>query len=197
MVVKTLKTLVPMLLLWLAVAAPVRAYDDEVQAKTVSVMLKGLTLKLPTTWASSDTVSSMRLATYEIPASMGDKDKGELSVFSFPGGGGGVAANLERWVGQFSTKGRTMKVTQGTTDGKATYYLADIAGTFNKPVGPPVLRQTEAAEGYRMLAAIIVLENEDVYYLKLTGQDATIKAQTDAFRASFGGDAKQEKPYEL
>lgn len=196
MVVKSLKTLLPMLLL-LSVVAAVRAEDEKVQAETVSVKLQGLELKLPKTWAKSDTVSSMRLATYEIPVAEGDKDKGELSIFTFPGGGGGVAANLDRWVGQFSTKGRTMKVTQGTGNAKSTYYLADIAGTFNKPIGPPILRKTEAAEGYRMLAAIIVLENEDVFYLKLTGPDATIKAQSDAFRASFGGDAKTEKPYEL
>lgn len=196
MVVKSLKTLLPMLLL-LSVVAAVRAEDEKVQAETVSVKLQGLELKLPKTWAKSDTVSSMRLATYEIPVAEGDKDKGELSVFTFAGGGGGVAANLDRWVGQFSTRGRTMKVTQGTGNAKSTYYLADIAGTFNKPIGAPILRKTEAAEGYRMLAAIIVLENEDVFYLKLTGPDATIKAQADAFRASFGGDVKTEKPYEL
>ena len=77
------------------------------------------------------------------------------------------------------------------------YYLAEIAGTFKKPDGPPFLRKTKPAPGYRMLGAIVELDGKGVYFLKLTGPDATIKAEADAFRRSFGGDRESEKPFEL
>ena len=48
-----------------------------------------------------------------------------------------------------------------------------------------------------MLGVILELEDKGVYYLKLTGPDATIKAQADAFRKSFGGDAKSETDFEI
>ena len=196
--VKTVKTMLSLAMLFAVFCSTqVRGDETKAAAKTVTVKLKSLELTLPTTWVKSDQVSSMRLATYEIPAAEGDTDKGELSVFSFPGGGGGVAANLERWIGQFSSTGRKLKVTQGTGKAKSSYYLADISGTFNKPVGPPILRKTQSAPGYRMLAAIIVMENEEVFYLKLTGPEETMKAQVDAFRSSFGGDEKKEKPFEF
>ena len=165
-------------------------------AAATEVKLKDLTLKLPATWKVAPSTSSMRLATYMIPAAEGDKEGGELTVFNFGGGGGDVASNLSRWIGQFGGEGRTSKLTKGKA-GDNEYYFADIAGTYNKPVGPPVLRQTEEAPGFRMLGAIVVLEDKGVYFLKLTGPDATIKAQLEAFRESFGGSSKTETDYEI
>lgn len=164
--------------------------------KTTDVKVKDMTLKVPETWKQKPNSSNMRLATYEIPAADGDAENGELTIFSFGGGGGGVGANLTRWIGQFGTDGRTSKVTKGKA-GDNDYYFADIAGVYNKPVGPPILRKTKPTPGYRMLGVILVLEGKGVYYLKLTGPDATIKAEADIFRASFGGDRKSEKDFEI
>lgn len=190
------KTLTTTCLMILTGVLMVPSLSAEDAPKVTEVKLKDLTLKVPETWKSVPSASSMRLATYSVPAAEGDKEEGELSVFNFGGGGGDVASNLSRWIGQFGGEGRSSKVTKGKS-GDNEYYLADISGTYNKPVGPPILRKTESAPGYRMLAAIVVLEEKGVYYLKLTGPDATIKAQADAFRASFGGDAKSETDYEL
>ena len=47
--------------------------------------------------------SAMRKASYEVPRAKGDSDDGELAVFYFgPGQGGGIEANVDRWVKQFS-----------------------------------------------------------------------------------------------
>ena len=81
--------------------------------ETVEVKLKDLVLNLPKDWETSDTVNNMRLATYVIPAAEGDKDKGELAISTFGRDGGGVAANLERWVGQFDAEGREVTIKQG------------------------------------------------------------------------------------
>ncbi|MDG1896324.1 MAG: hypothetical protein P8J37_15585 [Fuerstiella sp.] len=170
--------------------------DDAKKAEATEVKLKDLTLKIPATWKSKPSASRMRLATYTIPAAKGDSDSGELTVFNFAGGGGDVGANISRWVDQFSGDGRTSKVTKGKA-GNNDYYFANIAGTYRKPVGPPILRKTEAAPGYRMAGVILVLQGKGVYYLKLAGPDATIKAQAEAFRKSFGGNSEGESEYEL
>jgi len=183
-----------------ALSSSVLQADDEKKKdapeETVEVKLKDLVLNLPKSWAESDTVNSMRLATYEIPAADGDKDKGELAISTCGGDGGGVAANVDRWVGQFSPDGREASIKKGMA-GKNAYHIADIAGTYQKPVGPPRDRKTVPAEGYRMLGVIITLEGKGVYFLKLTGPDATVKAQAEILRASFGAKSESEEDYEI
>jgi len=164
--------------------------------ETTTVKLRDLSLTLPKSWSASDQQSQMRLATYFIPAAAGDKDKGELAISTFAGGGGGIAPNLQRWISQFDAAGRKAAVKKGKA-GANEYYVADITGTFQKSVGPPILRKTEPAPGYRMLGVIVVLPSEEVYFLKLTGPDATVKAQAEALRTSFGGKSDGEEDYEL
>lgn len=189
-----------------ATAVPLMADDQATTAdakkadakavKTAEVMVQDLKLMVPETWTKAENTSRMRLATYKTPTVEGDKEKGELTIFSFPGGGGGLAQNLERWIGQFSSEGRKSTVTQGTA-GDNQYYIADVTGTFNKSIGGPFSGQKEAVKGSKMLAAIVVLEGKGVYYLKLVGPEASIEAQAKLFRQSFGGDKSTEKPYAM
>lgn len=172
------------------------AVQEAKEIGTREVKLKDLTLKLPMTWEEQKSASSMRLGTYSIPAVKGDEEPAELAVFNFGGGGGTVSDNLDRWIKQFSGDGKTVKVTKGKA-GENEYFIADIAGTYNKPVGPLVLQKTEPAENYRMLGAIVVLEGKGVYFLKLAGPDATVKAQAKMFRESFMGDVAKETDYEI
>ncbi|MCA9060103.1 MAG: hypothetical protein KDA85_16460 [Planctomycetaceae bacterium] len=181
------------LLACLAMNSLVAADDTE---KTSDVQLKDLTLKVPASWEKAANTSSLRLATYKIPRTEGDKEDGELTVYTFAGGGGGLEANLSRWVSQFASDGRKSKITQGKV-GENAYYIADITGTYNKPIGPPFAQQTEATPGYRMLGVYLVLEGKGVYFLKLTGPDATVKAQAEKLRKSFGADAARETAFEL
>lgn len=165
---------------------------DDAPAKTVEVKLQDLTLNVPTSWKESPK-RPMRLATWSIPAAEGDEGTGELAVYHFRGGGGGVEANIARWIGQFDRKERVTKITTGKA-GEDTYYVVEVTGTYNQPIGPPIRQQTKPVAGSRMLAVILQLD-KGVYYLKLTGKDATVKAQSDALRAAFGGDAKSEKEH--
>ena len=169
--------------------------DEKPQETTISVTLGTLKLTIPESWKTSATKNRMRLATYEIPAADGKDEKGELAISTFPGGGGPVKDNLKRWVGQFEADGRESKLTQGKA-GDNDYYIADISGTYNKPIGPPIRGQKKPTPGSRMLAVILV-QDDATYFLKLTGEDETVKAQAAAFRASFGGDADEEEEYAL
>jgi len=164
---------------------------DDAPAKTTEVKLRALTLQVPETWKQTPSKSSMRLATFEIPAASRDAGAGELAVFNFGGGGGSVNANISRWVGQFDSKGRESEVTVGEA-GDQEYHVLEVSGTYNQSVGPPIRRQTKAMPDSRMLAVILQLD-AGVYFLKLTGPDETVKAQAVALRESFGGDIKSEK----
>jgi hypothetical protein len=176
--------------------AKVARSDDNQKGETVDVKIKDLILNVPVSWESVPGSSSMRLATYRIPPAGGDDVPGELTVFNFPGGGGDVGANLARWVGQFEADGRTAEATQGKA-GKHSYIVSTVSGTFHKPVGPPIRRQTENVAGYRMVNVMLNVGDGKVYFIKLVGPLATIKAQEKALRASFGGDAEKEEDYEL
>jgi hypothetical protein len=165
------------------------------KAETVEVKLRDLVLNVPKDWAAAAD-KPMRLATYEIPNAEGDKEKGELAISTFGGDGGGVAPNLERWVGQFDAEGREVTIKKGVV-GDNTYHVADISGTYQKSVGPPMLRKTTPAKGYRMLGMIVQIKDKGVYFLKLTGPDATVKAQAEALRAAIGAKSEGEEDYEL
>jgi hypothetical protein len=72
--------------------------------------------------------------------------------------------------------------------------MVEVSGTYNQSVGPPIRRQTKAVEGSRMLAVILQLD-QGVYFLKLTGKDKTVKAQSKSLRQAFGGTAESEAEY--
>lgn len=119
-----------------------------------------------------------------------------MVVSYFGGTGGGVDANIERWIGQFAAEGRKSKVTKGDSK-QGSYYFVDVTGTYNMPVGPPILRQSKALPDARMIGVILEVEGKGNYFLKLAGPGKSVSAQEEAMRASIGGDAKSEKPHEL
>ena len=135
------------------------------------------------------------MAQFKIPAGDGDSRDAELAIFNF-GAGGGVDANIKRWIGQFQSKNRKVNVTTGQAD-QGEYVIVEVSGIYNQPDGPPILRKTKPVPGSRMLAVILTIPQKGVYYLKLTGSDKTVANQSAAIRASFGGDSKGEKEYEF
>jgi len=166
------------------------------EVKTVEVEIKGgLKLNVPEIWKQSKPSSRLRLAQFTIPKLKGDAEDGELALFNF-GAGGGAKANIDRWVGQFQTNEREVKVNEGALE-TGRYFFVEISGTYNKPIGPPIARQTKAAPGSRMLGVILGIEDKGIYFFKMTGPDKTVAAQASALKNSFGADAKNEKEVEL
>lgn len=162
------------------------------EVKTVEVEIKGgLKLNVPETWKQSKPSSRLRLAQFAIPKVKGDTDDGELALFNF-GAGGSAKANIDRWIDQFQSVEREVKVTQGEIEA-GKYFFVEITGTYNKPIGPPIARQTKAAPGSRMLGVILGIEDKGIYFFKMTGPNKTVAAQATALRKSFGADGKKEK----
>jgi hypothetical protein len=163
-----------------------------VETKTVEVEIKGgLKLNVPETWKQGKPSSRLRLAQFAIPAVKGDTDEGELALFNF-GAGGSAKANIDRWIGQFQSDEREVKIKEGDIE-TGKYFFVEITGTYNKPIGPPIAGKTTAAPGSRMLGVILGIEDKGIYFLKMTGPDKTVAAEATALRKSFGADGKKEK----
>ena len=167
---------------------------EATETKTVEVPAGDLTLMVPETWTKEQPASRMRLAQFAIPAPEGVTDATELAVFG--GFGGTDAANLRRWVDQFSPEARNVTLTKGKSR-EGEYKLLDATGTWNALVGPPMMGKTEPKPGSRMLAAIVAVEGQGNYFLKMAGPAKTVDAQVEAFRASFGANKEGEAAYEL
>lgn len=179
----------------LGLSLAIYACTVEAADKPNEVKIKDITLKVPANWKSAPPSNNLRLAQFEIPAVKGDTEPAELVISSFGGTGGGTAANITRWIGQFASDGRKVKVTQGETNA-GKYVFADISGTYNKSIGPPFLRKTKATPDSQMLGVILAMEGKPYYFLKMTGPKKTVSSVIDEFRASFGANAKDEKPFE-
>jgi gluconolactonase len=177
-----------------ALAAYAVAADEKKEVREVKV--EDITLSVPADWKQREASNQLRLAEFAIPPAEGDKEPTEMVVSHFGGGGGGVDANIDRWIGQFASDGRQAKVAKGESK-QGAYYFVDIAGTYNMPVGPPILRQSKPLSDARMLGVILEVEGKGNYFLKMAGPEKTVSAQEEALRASIGGDAKSEKPHEL
>ena len=150
---------------------------------TQTVTANGLTFKAPTTWKKETPKNAMRLAQFKVEPASGDEDAGELVVTAFPGGGGGVEMNVDRWEKMFvdadkkpvkakieQKKGVNVDVTRVEVTGR--YVAAMTPGQtarFDKP-------------NYRLLGAIVMTPKTG-YFLKLTGPEKTISNASKAFDA--------------
>ena len=144
----------------------------------------GVSFDAPTAWTV--TPKPMRTANYTIPAESGDSQDGEMAVFYFgPGQGGGVEANVRRWLGQF-VKADGSPLTAGDADRSEkevnglSVTLLDVEGTYLfKPF--PMARQATPMPGYRMLAAIVQGPDAPIFF-KLTAPAKTAAAAEADFQ---------------
>jgi hypothetical protein len=161
-----------LLALTLLAAAPLAA-------DTVS----GLEWTPPAAW-KAEGAAPMRAATYKIPAAAGDSEGGECVVYYFGAGqGGGVEANIKRWIGQFTAPDGgpadgLAKRGKKTLNGIEAATL-DLTGTYLfKPF--PMAPKATPKPGYRMLAAIVAGSDAPVFF-KLTGPLKTVAAAEIAY----------------
>jgi hypothetical protein len=145
----------------------------------------GITWTAPSRWKDNPGAgSSMRAATYIIPAAAGDGEGAECAVFKNIGGG--VAANIKRWIDQFeqpdgSSSGSKAKQNKETING-LNVTTVDVTGTF-KGGGMMMTGQPTAKKpGYRLLGAIIEAPQGEIFF-KLTGPEKTVTAAQPEFQS--------------
>ena len=193
----TLKDLIQSLLCLCLILSIAPAFAEAAELKTVKA--RSIELKVPAAWKSSKPASSMRAAQLAIPGKTPSDQGAELVVFYFGGPTGGTKANIERWMGQFHAKDRTVDMLQGKCSA-GSYILVDITGTWKKPNGPPRARRTIDAPNSRVVNVILITDaggSRDYYFLKMSGQKALVKGQMDALRVAIGADRDSEKPFKL
>lgn len=123
----------------------------------------------------------MRKATYTIPKVSGDSEDGELAVFYFgPNSGGGIEANLERWIKQFTAVDpKQIKRDERSTHGMVQHIVEIPSGTYEGGMGMPG-SSTGKKEGFGLLGAIVETPVGN-YFFKLTGPKKTIAAAKPKF----------------
>lgn len=125
--------------------------------------------------------SSMRKASYDVPRADGDSEDGDLAVFYFgPGQGGGVAANMDRWVKQFSgVAPDDVKRAEREANGLQQHMVEVLRGTFD--AGSMSMTGNAAPKKDYALEGAIVEAPSGAYFFKMTGPAKTIAAARPAF----------------
>lgn len=131
----------------------------------------------------------MRAATYSVPAETGDPEAGECAVFYFgPNEGGGVQANIDRWIGQMKQPDGSSSATKAKTqklDGSVPITLVDLTGTYLSSSGP-MMQVSAEKPGFRMMGAIVQGPQGAVFF-KFTGPEKTVGANAPKFLAMVQG----------
>lgn len=158
------------------------ATPDVDPAAPAEVTVSGFRLQVPAGWRQAELTPAQQGfvdARFEIPA-LGDDVKLTLSTI-----GGGVDANIERWIGQVRMPEGATPITESfEVDGIPVTWI-DLSGEFSG-------MQQGPQAGWRMLGAAFDGEPRD-FYIKLTGPSAAIGQIEDEFRG-FAKSVRLERP---
>ena len=163
--------------------APAPATQASAPANTSTgegISAQGLKLDLPEGWAEVNPDSAMRLFQLSIPGSGGEA---RLAAFHFGvGGGGGVEANIGRWIGQLADA--TEPTRESFSAGELAISWVESSGTLKKSgIGS---FPTEDMPGYALIGAVVE-GSGGPWYLRLVGPAATVLEQRTAFKAMLEG----------
>jgi hypothetical protein len=124
--------------------------------------------------------NAMRKASYEVPHAGSDTEDGELAVFYFgPGQGGGIEANVTRWVKQFSdVQPADVKRADREANGLHEHTVEIERGTFDS--GMPGMGAGGPKKNYALEGAIVEAPS-GAYFFKMTGPAHTVAAARAAF----------------
>ena len=161
---------------------------QQIPAHGEAMIASDLTYTIPDGWVKEQPSSSMRIVQYRLPG-QGESADAELALFVFPGGGGGVQANIDRWVGQFkqpdgSNSAEKTEIKEIDSNGLPVT-IVYVTGTHLKGT---MGGQSAELPGYAMIAAI-VQTSTDPWFFKAVGPQVTI----DYWRPAFESFAKTIK----
>ncbi|GIW88699.1 MAG: hypothetical protein KatS3mg108_3023 [Isosphaeraceae bacterium] len=139
----------------------------------------GLSFDIPATWKQVAPSNQMRKAQIQIAPVDGDSEPAELVLSVFPGGAGGVEANVQRWQRQFADpNGSPPQVDSTKVKGQNVEITrVELSGTYTDPFsgsGPQ--------KNYRLLGAIVPTADA-AYFFKLVGPNQTVLSARPGFDA--------------
>lgn len=138
--------------------------------------------KDPSGWERLPSTSSMRKATYRIPAAEGDTEPGELAVFYFGADqGGSVDANMQRWAKQFSGVEDQSIVRSERAVNDLTQHLIEIpSGSYVDSMAAMRGGSADPKANYGLLGAVVEAPTGK-YFFKFTGPAKTVKENRAKF----------------
>jgi hypothetical protein len=136
-----------------------------------------LRYKAPEGWVKEKPSSAMRVAQYKLPKAEGDSEDAGLVVYFFGATqGGGIQANIDRWISQIqqpdgsSSRDKTKTETMTVNGLKVT--TVDVTGTYTAEMAPGSGTMHNDAN-YRLRAAVIETSKGN-YFLKIVGPAKTM-----------------------
>ena len=147
-----------------------------------AVKVAGMNFTTPEAFQADEPSSFMRKAQLKVGEG---KEAGEIVFFHFgAGGGGGVDANVKRWLAKFQEPQDQINAkTEKTKAGEVPVTIVSADGTLN--VGPP--RGPADYKPAHALLGAIVEGKEGAIFIRLTGPTKTVKAHTEAFKKMVTG----------
>jgi len=167
--------------LTLVTASQATSQDAKPADRTIGLAEGKITLEAPKDWIRKQPRTRIVEHEFATPAGKGEAVEARFTVMA---AGGGVEANIERWVGQFTADEATpakerVKVQKLKIAGQEVHYI-EISGTFKDQAGP--FAPATSRPNYRLLGAIIVTEKLGQHFLKMTGPKETVTGQEKAFQ---------------
>ena len=162
-----------------------REAGNQAKGPEVKALPSGeITYTMPEGWIKLPPISAMRKDQFSFPGVEG-AEEAELAVFFFPGSGGTVEANLNRWYGQF--KRPDGSPVEGHIESKKLNVhgipvtIVYVTGTYLKSASPMMMSgPVDELPEYALMAAIAETSNGP-WFFKATGPQKTI----DHWRPSF------------
>lgn len=154
--------------------------------ETVSIFETG---KLVVPAAIKRVKPANNIVEHEFEASLGEGDQAPTARVTLMPAMGGVKANIDRWIGQFSGPQRKVSETKQTTSGQWDVYVVKVSGQYAERMGggPFAGGRLVRHDDYAMLGAILVAPQGEFprrreYFVKMIGPEAVINAHEDAFK---------------
>ncbi len=145
----------------------------------------------PEGWVEEPPANQMRVAQYRLPAADGDAEDATMVVARFGGDGGGIQANIDRWIGQWQAadgsplpRGDVNITTRAV--GSLTLTSLVLSGRFVAAVQPGAAEKHDKAS--HAMFAMLIITPEGLYSFKGVGPAATMarwQESLEEFRASI------------
>lgn len=98
-----------------------------------------------------------------------------------PGQGGGIEANIERWIGQFDGQPKVERET-AEHKGHKVHYLYATGTYLDAGMGGPFSGAPKTPKPNSMMLGAIIESQQGAVFLKLTGPEKSVTAVKDAFK---------------
>jgi hypothetical protein len=136
-----------------------KAESASIKGETRRESAAGISFQVPITWKTSAPSSNMRAAQFQLPADTNGA-AGELVLFFFGAGqGGGVQANIDRWIGQMTQPDRKASRDVARTDtltvGPFNITTVSLTGAYGGSSMMPGMGSVETKPSYGMWGAVV------------------------------------------